>query len=160
MKIRSINRSDRPLLAKLLARISSFDLEDQAMALELIDIFLEQPGQKDYFFSLAVNDEDHPVGYACFGPTPLTQGTFDLYWIVVDPELAGQGVGTLLLHFVEHIILSCWGRMLVIETSSAENYACARNFYLKNGYILIETIQDFYRPGEDRVTYIKRFEAQ
>jgi len=30
-------------------------------------------------------------GYICYGPTPMTDGTYDLYWIASDPRVRGQG---------------------------------------------------------------------
>ncbi len=88
-------------------------------------------------------------------PYSLTDGTFDLYWIAVDPAWAGQGVGTLLLRRVESMLKEDNGRLIVIETSSSQQYALTRQFYEKNGYVLAETIKNFYRPGEDRVTFVK-----
>ena len=38
----------------------------------------------DYEFTGAFEDE-RLLGYACTGPTPATEGTFDLYWLAVDP---------------------------------------------------------------------------
>jgi len=159
MKIetRSLNTHDRATLQTLITGISSFDTEDQSIALELVDFAIEHPDKKEYMFLLANNDDDQLVGYACFGPTPITQGTYDLYWIAVDPDWSSMGIGTRLLKAVEESIQTCQGRMLLIETSSSQNYDRTRWFYIKNGYELIETIPDFYRPGEDRVTYLKRF---
>ena len=39
---------------------------------------------------------DAVLGYYCIGPTPATEGTFDLYWIAVEPSLHGRGVGSAL----------------------------------------------------------------
>lgn len=155
-KLRDMHKEDRPGLEGMLAGISSFDTEDQAVALELVDIALNDANQNDYLFLLAVDDNDQPIGYACYGPTPLTEGTYDLYWIAVSSELSGKGIGTALLRAIEDDLRSRNGRMLIIETSSGEAYEKTRQFYLKNGYPLVETIKDFYRPGEDRVTFIKR----
>jgi GNAT superfamily N-acetyltransferase len=157
MKIRSIYQQDKPSLAQLLSRIPAFDQNDQEIAMELIDTSIDHPDQPDYLFLIADNEDNQPAGYACFGPTPLTVGTFDLYWIAVDPAYAGRGIGTLLLQAAEQNVRSRQGRMLLIETSSSQDYERTRHFYLKNGYVLVGTIQDFYRPGEDRVTYLKRF---
>ncbi|MGA9397294.1 MAG: GNAT family N-acetyltransferase [Anaerolineaceae bacterium] len=156
-KLRELQRKDRDVLEIMLSEIPSFDEEDQAIALELIDIALNDPEQKDYLLSLAVDENDRPLGYACYGPTPLTDGTFDLYWIAVDHNLTSKGIGTLLLKAVEDDIRKRHGRMLIIETSSSQEYDKTRQFYLKNNYPLVETIKDFYRTGEDRVTFIKRF---
>jgi hypothetical protein len=54
-------------------------------------------------------------------------------------------------------ILMRKGRLLVIETSSDSRYILTRGFYLKHGYLLAETITDFFCEGQDRVTYIKRW---
>ncbi len=159
MKIetRYLKPQDREPLRQLLRKIDAFDEEDHVTAMELINIAIESPEQKDYLFILAGSDEGSCIGYACYGPTPLTQGTYDLYWIAVDPAWARQGIGTRLLRAVEEVIREARGRMMVIETSSSERYERTRHFYLKNGYHLEETIPDFYQPGENRVTYIKRF---
>jgi len=154
--LRLMNENDRQGLVTMLAGIPSFDADDQAVALELIDAAILDPEQKDYLFLLAVDESDQPIGYACYGPTPLTEGTYDLYWIAVVADLSGKGIGTSLLKAVERDIQQRKGRMLIIETSSSEEYEKTRQFYIKNGYPLAETIKDFYRPGEDRVTFIKR----
>lgn len=155
-KLRKLNSNDRQGLESMLAGIPSFDTDDRTVALELVDIALNDPDQMDYLFVLAVGDSDRPIGYACYGPTPLTEGTYDLYWIAVASDLSGKGIGTSLLKAVEEDLQSRKGRMLIIETSSSDGYEKTRQFYIKNGYPLTETIKDFYRPGEDRVTFIKR----
>jgi GNAT superfamily N-acetyltransferase len=154
--LRSLKAEDRPLIMEFLSRIPLFDESDVGLALELMDTALGRPDQKDYSFILAVDQEDRPIGYTCFGPTPLTVGTFDLYWIAVDPDYAGKGIGSFLLAAAEENIRSRQGRMLLIETSSRQAYEQTRRFYLRNDYALVETIPDFYQPGEDRVTYCKR----
>lgn len=154
--LRNLKQNDCPLLERLLSRVTVFGQEDETLAMELIYDALGKPGQTDYLFWIASDENDCPVGYACFGPTPLTEGTFYLYWIAVDPTFSGHGVGTTLLEAVEEKIKSLNGRMLLVETSSSQPYELARQFYLKNGYHLAGTIRDFYRDGEDRMTYAKR----
>ena len=155
--LRNLKPKDCPLLERLLSKVTEFSQEDDALAMELIRTALGHPEQKDYDFFIAVDENDCPVGYACFGPTPLTQGTFDLYWIAVDPAFSGHGVGTALLKAVEEKIKGLNGRMMIIETSSGQAYQLTNQFYLKNGYHQAETIRDFFRDGEDRVTYIKKY---
>ncbi len=36
-----------------------------------------------------------------YGPTPLTLGTFDLYWMAVDPKAQGHGIGKALVRWLE-----------------------------------------------------------
>ena len=75
------------------------------------------------------------MGYACFGPHPLTQGTYDLYWIVVDPVAQGHGIGHALLAGVEAEVLARGGRLLLVETSSTSAYASARRLY-ETAYVI------------------------
>jgi ribosomal protein S18 acetylase RimI-like enzyme len=69
-----------------------------------------------------VDDQDQPVGYICYGPTPMTQGTFDLYWIVVDPNVQGRGIGSELLNFLEEVVREKEGRMILADTSTIPQY--------------------------------------
>jgi ribosomal protein S18 acetylase RimI-like enzyme len=156
LTLKKLETTDRAALADMLGRVSEFDTDDVCLACELMDTTIKQPAQKDYFFLVAANEAGQPVGFLCCGPTPLTDGTFDLYWIAVDPDYAGQGVGTCLMIWMEDFIHGQGGRLVLIETSSALRYMRTRRFYLKKGYVLVETIPDFYRDGEDRVTYGKR----
>jgi len=156
IQFRDMRPADLSSLEKMINRIVEFNLDDRNIAMELLTIHATQPEQRDYLVLLAVDAQDSPLGYACYGPTPLTIGTFDLYWIAVDPDWAGQGIGSQLIRRVEYLVKATNGRLLVIETSSSPEYDKTRQFYLKNHYELAQVIQDFYREGEDRVTYLKR----
>jgi len=94
-------------------------------------------------------------GYACFGPHPLTQGTYDLYWIVVDPTAQGRGIGHTLLAQVEAEVQARGGRLLLVETSSTPAYAPARRLYETSGYRCEATLHDFYALGDDMVIFSK-----
>jgi ribosomal protein S18 acetylase RimI-like enzyme len=155
LTMRRMVPEDLARVERLLSRVKVFNREDQSIALELVDFAIQNPGQKEYDFFVALDGSEQLIGYACFGPTPLTDRTFDLYWIAVDPDFAGQGVGKALLKKVEEEISGQKGRMIIIETSSGPEYAPSRGFYLRNDYLLTETIKDFFRDGEDRVTYVK-----
>ncbi|MFN8582815.1 MAG: hypothetical protein U0163_17795 [Gemmatimonadaceae bacterium] len=41
--------------------------------------------------------------------------------------------------------------------SSLDGYERTRRFYEHAGYVAESRIRDFYRPGDDRFTYVKRF---
>jgi len=96
------------------------------------------------------------AGWACWGPTPGTEGTFDLYWIVVDPARHGSGVGSQLMDEMHRRIVGR-ARLVLIETSGRADYAATRAFYARHGYHLVSTIPEFYAPGDDRVTYARSF---
>ena len=113
----------------------------------------------DYSFLGAFTPEDELVGYACYGPTPDTDRTFDLYWIAVDPGAQGGGGGTQLLTEVERRLRGENARMLIVETSSRSEYAPTRHFYEKRGYAEAARVRDFYAPLDDRIIFTKRFHS-
>jgi ribosomal protein S18 acetylase RimI-like enzyme len=149
-------KEDKPALMDILDRTKMFTGEELAVALELIDLWLEKPDQKDYII-YTITDREEIGGYVCYGPTPAAEGTYDLYWIAVDPALQGRGLGRRLLDFTEKKVREAEGRLVIIETSSLEKYMPTRHFYEKNGYTVEARIRDFYREGDDRLIYVKRF---
>ena len=112
-----------------------------------------------YAFLGAFTPEDELVGYACYGPTPDTDRTFDLYWIAVDPGAQGSGGGTRLLTEVERRLQGENARMLIVETSSRSEYAPTRHFYEKRGYAEAARVREFYAPRDDRIIFTKRFHS-
>lgn len=96
-----------------------------------------------------------PVGWVCWGPTPCTLGTFDIYWLGVAPHMQGRGIGRALTDFAEQAIAGRGGRLFVVETSSREVYTPTRGFYEALGYREAGRIPGFYGPGDDKVIFLK-----
>jgi len=96
------------------------------------------------------------LGYICYGPTPMTQGTFDLYWIASSPDARGQGVGAALVSAMEDELRRRQARIVRVETSAQESYGATRTFYARVKYEEEARFRDFYRPGEDLVILAKR----
>ena len=94
-------------------------------------------------------------GFVCFGPRALTQGTYDLYWIAVNPAVQGHGVGKKLMVEAEKQIVFQGGRLVIVETSGLPKYEPTRAFYLVAGYSLEARICNFYAPGDDLVIFTK-----
>jgi ribosomal protein S18 acetylase RimI-like enzyme len=138
----------------LLSRIETFTADEVACALELID-GAAQPNNPDYQVLVGCRDEKI-VGYVCYGPTPMTQGTFDLYWIASDPLVRGQGVGAALVSAMEGDIRRRKGRLIRVETSAMEAYGPTRGFYASMQYKEESRFRDFYKPGEDLIVLAKR----
>ncbi len=150
--LRPVGRAQRARLEQLTAATGLFRPGEVAVATELLDDSLA--GDDDYRL-LGAYGTDELVGYACWGPTPGTEGTYDLYWIVVDPARQGQGIGTELLTAVEQQVAREQGRLLVVETSSRADYAATRAFYERRGYARAASIPGYYAPGDDLVIYLK-----
>ncbi len=154
--IRPMKSSDRPAVLDLIKATGFFRPDEIAVAEELIDIYLDRPDQKDYGIVVAEDGEGAVAGYMTYGPTPLTLGTFDLYWMAVDPRAQGRGVGKALVLWLEDHVRREGGRLVVIETSSTEKYEPTRRFYLGLSYTETARIPEFYGPGDGRVIYTKR----
>lgn len=118
------------------------------------------PVSSDYFFLGAFTPEEELAGFACYGPTPGTDRTYDLYWIAVHPSAQGTGSGTILLNEVERRLKGQNARMLVVETSSRSDYKNTRGFYFHRGYVESARACDFYAPADDRITFTKRLQSR
>lgn len=151
--IRPLRHEDRAPLEEILRATGVFSDEEVGIALELIDIVLNRPEQKDYIINVC--DDGEVLGYYCVGPTPATEGTFDMYWIAVKPSVHGKGVGGKLNEHAEQLIRSHRGRLIVVETSSQPKYEKTRKFYSTHGYIQLSRIRDYYRVGDDLVVFGK-----
>jgi ribosomal protein S18 acetylase RimI-like enzyme len=122
----------------------------------LVDIYLHDKKQSDYRVAVAEDSASKVHGYACWGPVPLTKGSFDLYWIATRPDSRGRGFGWALMHHVEQEAMLLRGRLLLLETSSKESYLKTVEFYHRLGYEEIARIKDFYDVGDDKLILVKK----
>ncbi len=117
---------------------------------------LDPPEGNTYEARVGVDEADQPHCYACFGHTPMTDATFDLYWLVTSAAVRGRGHGRQLLGALEAELQQRKVRTLRVETSSLEGQGGALRFYERAGYTVAGRIPDFYRPGDDLITLVKR----
>ena len=158
--IRPMVAADREPLRVLLEAVSNFTREEVETALELVDEWLKTGEESGYLTYVQEQGGDPAArritGYVCFGETPLTVGTFDLYWVAVDSALRSRGNGQALLKFAEAEIKNRGGRLFMIETSSQPTYAGTVAFYEKAGYKLAARIQELYNERDDKLIFSKR----
>ena len=157
VRSRPLEPRDRQAVARILDNVGNFSAAEQTVALELIDAWLAGGEASDYM-CWVLEDAAAVQGYVCIGPTPLTDGTFDLYWIAVDPAAQGRGYGQALTRLAEDEARARGGRLLIIETASQDTYAPTVRFYERAGYELVSTIPDFYKAGDDKLTFAKRLD--
>ena len=160
MRIGQLRPENRARLAELLVDTGAFHADEVEVALSLFDLTHgggagANDAPIDYEFVGAFEGEQL-VGYACFGPTPATEGTYDLYWLAVDPAVQGRGIGRALVRDVEEKLIGRGGRLLVVETSSRADYASTRQFYVRSGYTEAARVRDFYAPADDRILLTTR----
>jgi len=147
---------DRAAVAALVVSVENFNQAERDCALELIDMYLDDQGQADYRVDVAEDSASRVHGYACWGPVPLTKGTFDLYWIATNPASRRAGFGRALIRHVGKQVLENKGRLLVVETSAKDSYAGTVKFYQDLGYEERSRVEDFYDVGDDRLIFVKK----
>ncbi len=145
-------------IRQLLRETRAFRSDEVEVALELIEECLTYTSfnPENYQIYSAVEGAS-VLGYVCFGKTPMTLSTYDLYWIAVAREVQGKGIGRALFEFACSEIQKQGGKLLVIETSSQPQYENTRRFYEKMGCQLEARIKDFYCVGDDKLIYTKHF---
>jgi len=138
----------------IVASTGFFSPDEIAIAAELVGEALAQGDASGYRFVLA-DVGGRTLAYACYGAIPATEGSFDLYWIAVSAEARGMGLGRRVLAEAERRIAALGGRRIWVETSSRAQYAPTRAFYERCGYERAALLEDFYRPGDGKVVYVK-----
>jgi ribosomal protein S18 acetylase RimI-like enzyme len=153
--VRPARAGDRAALEGAVRSDGTFRDDEIAVAIELIDKGVA--GDPDYLLRVVENDDDGAVlGYVCFGRTPMTAATWDLYWVVVDAAARGRGLARTLVGAMEDEIRAGGGGHVRVETSVGDGYGAARALYEKLGYPLAATFSDFYAAGDDLLVYYKR----
>ncbi len=146
---------DLPAILAATRSVGVFNDEEVRTVDELFQGYLKDPAVSGYNF-LSCTDGDALLGFACWGPTALSQGATDLYWICTAQHAQGRGVAAALFKAVEAEVKAHGRWLIVIWTSSRAEYAPARAFYLRMGCALQTQITDFYARGEDLVVFVKR----
>jgi len=155
VKIRPMAYQDKAKIMKILRATPEFTPAERAVAEEVVDSYLQDNINSGYHVMVAEVDSVI-TGYVCYGPTPMTEGTWDIYWMAVAPDRQRQGMGHALLSSAENKIKKAKGRLILIETSSKAEYDKTRRFHYHQGYEMIGCIPDFYFPGDDKLILQKR----
>jgi GNAT superfamily N-acetyltransferase len=144
---------DVAAIRKIVESTGFFYSHEVDVAVELVESRLKDGEASGYYFLFAEDAAGRTIGYACYGPVPCTIGSFDLYWIAVDQNCRGGGLGRLLLAEVEQRVAAMRGRRVYIETSSRPLYEPTRAFYRRCGYVEEARLVDFYDTGDDKIIY-------
>lgn len=156
MLLRRLAPLDRPAVVDILSSDDTFRPEEIDVALELVDGACDAP-DGDYR-ALVCEDAGQLLGYVCYGRTPMTDATWDLYWIAVHRDARGKGVASKLARAMEADARALGGAVVRIETSQLESYGSARSLYDRLAYVEVGRIGDFYRAGDDLVILAKRID--
>ena len=99
--------------------------------------------------------EGSPLAVAYYTAERMTEGTWNILLIAVQPEHQYKGFGTKLLRFIENRLRNEKQRLLIVETSGLRQFESVRRFYENYGFFREAVVRDFYEAGEDKVIYIK-----
>ena len=151
LSLRPLQPSDRRRVEEMTRGVGLFREDEIPVAMEVFDA---TAAASDTYEGVGVDQDGVLVGWASWGPVPCTLGTFDLYWIVVDPVRHGLGAGSLMVDEMERRVAGR-ARLICVETAGRTDYAATRGFYERRGYRAVAAIPDYYAPGDDQVTFVK-----
>ncbi len=95
---------------------------------------------------------------AYYAPEPFSDRMWNVYFIAVDPAVQGQGLGGALMAHVETTLRQrgeSEARVVIVETSSTDQYRRTREFYAKIGYDEEARVREFYGPNDHKVMFWK-----
>jgi len=113
----------------------------------------------DHHFLVHETDDGTVTGAAYYAPEPFSDRMWNLYFIAVSPTQHGQGTGGALIDHVERELRRAGpdaAQVLIVETSSTDQYTRTREFYPKHGYVEEARIRRFYGPDDNKVVYWKQ----
>lgn len=151
MEIRKVNKEDLKGLKEVL---DSSELFPSEYLDDMIADYFNNPDTEEIWFTGLENNSIIALGYCV--PEKLTDATYNLLAIAVRKELQGKGIGRLMMTFIEKLLKENNKRLLIIETSSDQQYDLTRKFYLKINYFQIAVIKDFWQEGEDKIVFWKK----
>lgn len=147
--IRPLARSDLARVAVLVAANAMFPPD------MLGDMTAGHFGEDAATQRWIVAARDQVEGAASYVPEPLTEGTWNVPMICVEPAAHGQGIGTALMRHIEETLAGEGARVLLVETSGTPGFARTRRFCDMLGYQREARIRDYYAPGDDKVIFRK-----
>lgn len=150
-----VRPADPDGISRILASAGNFYPFEIDIAIELLDDFTLNGRKSPYQFIFADTGKEL-AGFVCYGPIPLTEKRYDIYWIAVSKEIQNKGIGKALLKDAEKRIAAQKGKYLFIETSSRPDYADTHIFYERCGYRCAARIPDFYRDDDDKMIFMKK----
>ncbi len=149
----SFARPSRDADIPAIAHIAEETLFPGDMLAPMIAPFLDGTGEALW---LTAEADGIAKGFAFAEPEAMTDATWNLRAIAVDPASHRSGAGRSLLAQLEALLKDRGARLLVIDTTQTEDQTAARAFYAGLGYAQVARIPNFFADGEDKVSFIKR----
>ncbi len=148
--IRKTEESDIKAILSLASKLDMFDDEGLSMIRSTLDGYFS--GDSSLWFTA---QDGSLKGVVYCAPEPMTQCTWNVLMLLVDPQFHKSGIGSELMSHVEKALSEKNQRLLIVETSSLDNFEKARSFYLKSGYREEARIKNFYDKEGDKIIFTK-----
>jgi ribosomal protein S18 acetylase RimI-like enzyme len=155
LMIRSATPADTDQLVALARGTGVFQPHEIVALREVLDDY-HAANEAEGHVARVFADAAGVAGFTYFAPVPMTDRTWELWWIAVDRSRQGGGLGRILIEDVEADLRAHGQRLLLIDTSSLPHYEPTRRFYLNSGYSQAARVPDFYRDGDDKVLFWKK----
>ena len=155
---KKLKTTDIDSVREILQSSSFFYDYEIDVAQELVQENLIKGQEKSGYIFIIAEKNDTPIAFACYGKTPCTADSFDLYWIAIHQNQKNMGIGKKLMSLIEKDIAGLGGKNIWIETSSRPLYEPTRMFYLKTGYDLVAQLPNFYGKNDNKHIFLKNLE--
>lgn len=153
MNVRPTKAADIPLLAKVVDATELFPSEKLS---SMASRFLSDAESNDIWLTCEMNGE--AVGFCYAVPEKLTEGTWNMLAIAIDPSSQGKGAGAAIVKQLEKTLRERGNRIIIVDTAGTPEFAQTREFYKKNGYLEEARIRDFWSIGNDKIIFWKRLD--
>lgn len=150
MKIRPTKHDDIAALQEVLNGTELFPSE---MLPDMLSGFLSGGESSDIWLTCEADGE--AVGFCYAVPEELADGTWNMLAIAILPTKQGGGCGGAITRHLEAELKVRGQRILIADTSGADEFARTREFYRKNGYAEEALIRDFWATGDDKIVFWK-----
>ena len=124
---------------------------------DMIFDYLNNPNSSDIWFTETENNVPISIGYCA--PEKFAEGTWNIYAIGVRSDIQAKGTGSRMMNFIESHLKEKGERILIVETSSSDDYNLTRSFYKKLGYTKEAVIRDFWEKDDDKVVFWKKLNS-
>lgn len=150
MNIRQTKSQDIPALRNVLDGTGLFPSD---LLPDMLGGFLSEKGSEDIW--MTCEKDGAAIGFCYAAPEALTDGTWNMLAIAVLPSEQGCGAGGAIVAALEDRLRNDGHRILIADTSAADEFAQTRAFYSRNGYAQEARIRDFWSEGDDKVVFWK-----
>lgn len=147
---RAMSRDDLLPIERILDKVALFPSN---MLSEMAEPFLS--GAAPHIW-IVISDRERLVGFVYCEAERMTDRTFNLLAIAVDPDVQRSGLGSALVEELSRHLTTEDGRILLVETSSLPEYGGTRAFYDRLGFTREARIREFYASGEDKIVFWRK----